>query len=88
MESLIKEMTEREERIKASIKTNLLTLPFRQANYWIWRGFVGVRRAFTNEGFLYLHVKGHNRTWKLGTNPAWAMDDGKVLDRLVKIKIV
>lgn len=87
MEVLIKEITDREERLKASVKTNLLTLPFRQANYWMWRGFVGVRRAFTNEGFHYLHVKGHNRVWKLDSDPAWALDNGKALDRLVKIKI-
>ncbi len=87
IDGLIKEITDREEQLKASIKTNLLTLPFRQANYWIWRGFIGVRRAFTNEGFHYLHVKGHNRVWKLDSDPAWALDDGKALDRLVKIKI-
>lgn len=87
IEGLIKEMTDREEQLKASAKTNLLTLPFRQANYWMWRGFIGVRRAFTTEGFHYLHVAGHNRVWKLDSNPAWALDDGKALDKLVKIKI-
>jgi len=87
IESLIKEMTDREEKLKASAKTNLLTLPFRQANYWMWRGFIGVRRAFTNEGFHYLHVKGQNRVWKLDSDPAWALDDGKALHRLVKVKI-
>jgi len=87
IEAEIEQMTQREERLQAFAKTNLLTLPFRQAGYWMWRGFMGVRRAFTNEGFIYLHIKGYNRVWKLGSDPAWALDDGKALDKLVKLKI-
>lgn len=87
IEALIEEMTEREEQLRASEKTHIMTLPFRQANYWMWRGFMGVRRAFTNEGFHYLHVKGQNRVWKLDSDPAWALDGGKALDRLVKVKL-
>lgn len=77
----------RENQLQAFARTNLLTLPFRQASYWMWRGFIGVRRAFTSEGFSYMHVKGYNRVWKLDREPAWAMDDGKALDKLVKIKL-
>jgi len=77
----------REKQLQAFAKTNLLTLPFRQASYWMWRGFIGVRRAFTSEGFNYLHVKGYNRVWKLDREPAWALEDGKALDKLVKIKL-
>ena len=77
----------REKQLQAFAKTNLLTLPFRQASYWMWRVFIGVRRAFTSEGFNYLHVKGHNRVWKLDKEPAWALEDGKALDKLVKIKV-
>lgn len=87
IEALIEEIADREEQLKASAKTNLLTLPFRQASYWMWRGYIGIRRAFTNEGFHHLHVKGHNRVWKLDSDPAWALNDGKALDRLVKVKI-
>ncbi|KAF6240427.1 hypothetical protein HO173_001095 [Letharia columbiana] len=87
LEATIAEITLREERLRAFAKTNLLTLPFRQAGYWMWRGFMGTRRAFTSEGFHYLHVRGNNRVWKLGKDPAWALDDGKALDKLVKIKL-
>ena len=86
IEAAIAEIKRREDRLRAFAKTNILTLPFRIAGYWIWRGFVGVRRAFTSEGFHYLHVKGNNRVWKLDKDPAWARDDGKALDRLVKVK--
>ena len=51
------------------------------------RGFNGIKRAFTNDDFYFLHVKGNNRVWKLAKDPAWALDDGKALDRLVKIKL-
>ena len=87
VEALVKEMTHQEEREYAFVRTNLHTLPSRQAIYWLWRGFMGVRRAFTNEGFLYLHVKGHSRVWKLDGDPAWALEDGKALDRLVRVRI-
>ena len=87
VEAVLAEIHHREERLRAFEKTNLLTLPFRQAGYWMWRGFLGVRRAFTGQGFGLLHVKGKNLNWKLDKDPAWALDDGKVLDRLVKIKL-
>ena len=87
LEAAIAEIAWREERLRAFAKTNLLTLPFRQAGYWIWRGFVGIRSAFTVGGFHHLHVRGNNRVWKMDKDPAWALDDGKTLDKLVKIKL-
>ena len=87
IEAEIEEITYREHLLRTFTKTNILTLPFREAAYWIWRGFMGVRRAFTNERFHYLHIKGHNRVWKLDSDPAWALDDGKAVDNLVKVKV-
>ena len=87
LEAMIADIARQEERLRAYAKTNLLTLPFRQAGYWMWRGFIGVRRAFTDEGFHYLHVRGNSRVWKMDKDPTWAMDDGKAFDKLVKIKL-
>lgn len=87
LKATIAQIARREERIQAFARTNLFTLPFRQAGYWMWRGFVGIRSAFTTDGFYLLHVRGNNRAWKLDKEPAWALDDGKALDRLVKIKM-
>ena len=87
VKSIMAERQHREERLHAYAKTNLLTLPFRQAAYWLWRLFTSTKRAFTSEGFNYLHIKGYSRTWKLDREPAWALDDGKALDKLVKIKL-
>ena len=87
LEATIAEINRREERLRAFAKTNLLTLPLRQAGYWMWRGFVGIRSAFTRGGYHYLHVRGNNRVWKLDKDPAWALDEGKALDKLVRIRL-
>ena len=83
----IKDITWREERLRAFVKTNLLMLPFRQAEYWTWRGFVAIKSAFAGGGFHHLHLRGRNRVWKLDKDPAWALDEGKALDKLVKIDL-
>lgn len=88
LEATIAGVAWRKERLYAFAKTNLLTLPFRQAGYWMWRGFVSIRMAFTSDNFHYLHIRGKNRVWKMDKDPAWALDDGKALDRLVKVKLV
>ena len=87
LEATIAEITRRDKRLRAFAKANVLTLPFRQAGYWMWRGFIGIRRAFTNEGFHYLHIRGNYRAWKMDKNPVWALDDGKAIDKMVKIKL-
>ena len=66
----------------------ILTLPFRQAEFYMKRGFTAVKKAFTNHGLLQLHVKGHNIPWKLEHRDAWALDEGQALDKLVTIKAV
>ena len=87
LEATITEMARREEQLYAFAKSNLLTLPFRQAAYWIWRGFVGIKSAFTGGGFHYLHIRGNIRAWKIKKDPEWALDDGRALDKLVRIKL-
>ena len=87
LEATIAEMARREERTYAFADTNPLTLPFRQTGYWMWRGFVGIKSAFTGGRFHYLHIRGHIRAWKIDKDPEWALDDGRALDKLVKIKL-
>lgn len=65
-------------------KSKILTLPFRQASYWTWRGFQVLKKAVFKEDFIYLKVKNKNGIWKVDKTPAWAAEDGRVLDRLVK----
>lgn len=87
LEATIAGIARQEERQHAFAKANLLMRPFRQAVYWIRRGFMGIRRAFSSEGFYYLHIRGNNRVWKMDKDPAWALDDGKALDKLVRINL-
>ena len=65
-------------------KNNLMTLPFREAGYWTWKGLKTVKKTWNQEAFIYMRVKGKNGTWKLDSDPAWALDEGRALDRLVK----
>lgn len=65
-----------------------LALPFRLAALFVGRVFSTVKKAFTNEGFLQIHVKGKNAAWKLEYRTAWALDEGQALDKLVNIKYV
>ena len=69
-------------------RTNLMTVPFRQANYLIWRAFQALKRVLTKEGFIYVQIKGRNGTWKLDQDAAWILDDGRALDRLVKHRLL
>ena len=87
LEAAIVEITRREERLRAFAKTNLLTLPFKKAGYWMLRHFMGIRSVFTMGEFHKLHIRKNIRAWKLDKNPVWALDDGRALDKLVKIKL-
>lgn len=83
------ELQRRKERANAFDNNGgLLTLPVRQASYWMGRSIAAVKKALFNEGFLKLHLKGRNITWKLEKDADWALDDGQALDKLVKIRIV
>ncbi|EFX00161.1 hypothetical protein CMQ_7163 [Grosmannia clavigera kw1407] len=76
-----------EERRKKSHEyemNHLMTAPFRHA----WQGarvaWVGVRRAFSREGFVPVDVDGQK--YKLDVTGGWALENGRALDRLVTIK--
>ena len=86
-QQLMAKIAERQERLQAFARDSLLTLPFRQLKYWIRRGLLGIQSAFTGGRFHYLHIRGNNRVWKLDKDPAWALDDGRALDQLVKVKL-
>ena len=76
-----------EDRWREIAKKNLMTLPFRQASYWIWRGFVLMKNVVWKDDFIHVQVVGKNGTFKFDRNAAWALDDGRALDRLVKHRL-
>ncbi|KAL9128095.1 MAG: hypothetical protein Q9217_003148 [Psora testacea] len=69
-------------------KGGIRSLLFKQLVYWLERFQGGLKKALTNHGLLQLHVRGYNLPWKLEQRSAWALDEGQVLDKLVKIRIV
>lgn len=64
------------------------TYPFRVLGYWTTLFFNGIRKAFTNRGLINFHIKGNNLSWKMETEAAWALEEGRALDGIVKIKEV
>ena len=69
-----------EERAKS-----IWTAPFRHANKAFYDMFKAMSRAWTREGFLQLGIKG--QSYKLDVSGGWALDEGKAIDRLVKLKL-
>lgn len=64
-------------------QTRILTRPFREARYWLWRAFRGFTRLFGPDPFVKVRVQGQKGFWKMYQAGAWALEDGKVIDKLV-----
>lgn len=65
-------------------KKSILTLPFRQMSLASHKLFISMARVWKRDGFLEFYVD--NKQYKLDISGGWALEDGKVLDRLVKVK--
>ena len=81
------EVRAQEDRMREIERSKILTLPFRQASYWTWRGFKNVQNILFKDSFVYMQVKGKNATFKLDRNAAWALDEGRALDRLLQHRL-
>ncbi|GKT88150.1 hypothetical protein Ct61P_06000 [Colletotrichum tofieldiae] len=64
-------------------RDHLMTVPFRHAGKGFKAAWYGVRRAVTKEGFMKMEVG--SQKLKLDVASGWALDDGRAIDRLVKI---
>ena len=62
---------------------NLLTAPFRDAGKGATTVFESIKRGLTGEGFAPIEIKGHK--FKLDIINAYALEDGRAMDRIVKI---
>ena len=67
---------------------NILLLPFRQLRHLFGKGLSALGAVFTNNPFIYLTADGYGGTWKLGKESGWALEDGRVLDRIVKSRVI
>ncbi|KAK1691249.1 hypothetical protein BDP55DRAFT_259026 [Colletotrichum godetiae] len=64
-------------------KNHLMTTPIRHASKGFKAVWYGVRRAITKEGFMRMEAGGDKL--KLDVFTGWALDDGRAIDRLVKV---
>ena len=64
-----------------------MSLPFRQLNFHLWKGFQALKGVFARNPFIYLRAKGYNASWKLGREAGWALDEGRAIDRVVKSRV-
>lgn len=83
-EAEMAEIRRRQDQMRELDRTRIMTRPFRQANYWSWKGFMGFRNFVGSESFIYLKIKGKNGVWKLDRGAAWLLEDGKAFDRLIQ----
>lgn len=87
-----KEMQRLEElakkRLEEHYQGHLLTSPFRRIGRGISQAsfglFSAMKRTWTREGMMKVDIQG--QIYKVDITAGWALDGGRALDRLVKIK--
>ncbi|KAK8138902.1 hypothetical protein PG984_002282 [Apiospora sp. TS-2023a] len=65
-------------------KDHLMTAPFRDGAWAISQFFTAIRRGLTGEGFAPVEIKGGK--YKLDIVKGYALEDGRALDRIVRIE--
>jgi hypothetical protein len=65
-------------------QTHILSAPFRHMSRALFSVFKATARAWTREGFAKLSANG--QTYKLDVSGGWALDGGRALDRLARLK--
>ncbi|ERT01534.1 hypothetical protein HMPREF1624_02785 [Sporothrix schenckii ATCC 58251] len=76
--------TERQAKAREYEMNHLMTAPFRHAAQGANTGWKQVRRVFSREGFIKVIVNGDRQ--KMDVMGGWALENGRALDRLVRIK--
>lgn len=79
---VVKDTQLRYEKLRELNRKRIMTSPFRTMKFLLWKLFRGFRSVFSSEKFVFMRIKGKG-VWKLNTNAAWALQDGKVIDKLV-----
>lgn len=80
------ESNRRYERMRELNKTRIMTLPFRQMGFLIGKGLRNVSTMFRSDQFILLKIKGGG-VWKINGRAAWALENGKAIDKLVKANL-
>ena len=84
----LNELQRRKDWKTATAKGDRLSFPIRQLGYWAGWTFFSVKKAFTGTGIINCHLAGNNLAWKMERDGAWALEDGRTIDGLVRIKDV
>jgi len=79
----VEEEAERE-KLEAFYRSHYLTFPFRRMSRALFRLFKGIGRTWHREGFMKVQVKG--TSYKMDVTGGWALESGRALDRLAKVK--
>ncbi|KAK0112980.1 hypothetical protein ONS95_014694 [Cadophora gregata] len=65
-------------------RNHLLTLPFRRMSQLTYKLFIELKRVWTREGMMKVDIQ--NQRYKVDISAGWALEGGRALDRLAKIK--
>jgi hypothetical protein len=65
-------------------QSHIMSKPFREMSRGFFRLFKAIGRTWHREGFLRINVKGGK--YKLDVSGGWALDGGRALDRLCRVK--
>ncbi|CZT49266.1 uncharacterized protein RSE6_10082 [Rhynchosporium secalis] len=63
---------------------HIMTLPFRRISQLLFKMFVEIKRVWTREGMMKVIIQ--KQAYKVDISSGWALEGGRALDRLVKIK--
>ncbi len=80
------EALRREKEALIRDRTRIMTAPFRQMGRAIWKALTYLSRIFTRQGFFKVLIRGKAGHWQLDSQGGWALEDGKALDKLVRVK--
>lgn len=81
---LKQEEVERRKKEREYEMSHLMTAPFRHAGQVISMLFVAFRRGITGEGFAPITIG--DIKYKLDITSAYALEEGRALDRIVRIE--
>lgn len=80
------ESNRRYERMRELNKTRIMTLPFREMGFLVGKGLRNIGTMFRSDQFILLKIKGRG-IWKINGRAAWALENGKAMDKLVKANL-
>ncbi|KAI9849598.1 MAG: hypothetical protein M1837_002723 [Sclerophora amabilis] len=67
-------------------RDHIMSAPFRHFSQACFRMVTALRRVWTKEGFTKMRVQGRTAVWRLDGNAGWMLDEGRAVDRLIKVK--